>query len=145
MQTGPWRKLLCCPGISAESLEAGEAGQLGEELGLPGKVVSVGLLTAAAPSFSFRVKQTLLSSRCTAREMDPGRLGRIGIRSGAVTKGVRANVCAAECEPACAPLVCSLIYHSLHWPAISPHGSSVPRVTRAQAYGQPQVCHSQTG
>lgn len=104
VQTGPWRKFLCCPGISAESLEAGEAGAAWKELGLPGNVVSVGLLTAAAPCFSFTVEQTLPSSRCTSGEPHFWEAG-------------------------------SVWHHNLHWPAISPHGSSVPRITRAQAYG----------
>lgn len=56
----------------------------------------------------FPVLDALLGNP-TSKKMDPGRLGRFGIRSVADTKDVRANVCAAECEPACAPLVCSLI------------------------------------
>lgn len=84
--------------------KAWRQGQLGKELGLPGNMVSVDLLTAAAPCFSFTAEQMLPSSRCTSGEPHLWEAG-------------------------------SVWHHNLHWPAISPHGSSVPRITRAQAYG----------
>lgn len=53
VQTGSWRKLLRCPGISAESLEAGEAGAAWRRAGTPRKSGQCGSPHSCCPQLFF--------------------------------------------------------------------------------------------